>query len=217
MFNLTLTPEVIVRAYASGVFPMARAHDDPRLYWIDPQHRGILPLDGLKVSRSLRKILRQEVFSVTVDKAFSHVIRACATRTPKRAETWINDRITRVFTDLHRLGMAHSVECWSAGSLVGGLYGLSLGGAFFGESMFSRMADASKVALCHLVARLKRGGFHLLDTQFTTPHLCSLGAIEIPRDAYHERLESALAERGEFHVPVPEDGVLDILDRPCGY
>ena len=213
----TLTPEVIVRTYASGVFPMARAHDDPRLYWIDPEQRGILPLDGLKVSRSLRKVLRKGAFSVTVDSAFSAVLKGCASLTPVRRETWINDRITRVFSDLHRLGMAHSVECWSSGSLVGGLYGLALGGAFFGESMFSRMADASKVALCHLVARLKRGGFHLLDTQFTTDHLCSLGAVEIPRQDYHQRLEAALAQRGEFHVPVPDEEVLGILERPCGH
>ncbi|MCF8480276.1 MAG: leucyl/phenylalanyl-tRNA--protein transferase [Rhodospirillum sp.] len=212
---ISITPEIVVRAYASGVFPMAKAHDDPRLYWIDPERRGILPLDGLHVSRSLRKVLRRKKYAVTTDKAFVDVVKQCAAPAPGREETWINPEIEDLFTDLFDLGLAHSIECWDGDVLVGGLYGLALGGAFFGESMFSRRDNASKVAICHLVARLKKGGFRLLDTQFTTKHLCTLGALEIPRHDYLRRLAESLKVHGNFLVEVPE--VLAELDRETGW
>lgn len=187
-----LNPDLLLRAYAMGIFPMARARDDAKLYWVDPEKRGILPLDGFHLPRSLRKTLRQGVFDVRVDTAFAEVMDGCAASAPGRPDTWINGEIVRLFTELHRRGMAHSVESWCDGQLMGGLYGLALGGAFFGESMFSRATDASKVALVHLVARLKAGGFALLDTQFVTDHLARFGTTEIPRDEYHHRLDHAL-------------------------
>ncbi|WP_413205766.1 leucyl/phenylalanyl-tRNA--protein transferase [Rhodospirillum sp. A1_3_36] len=212
---ISITPEIVVRAYASGVFPMAKSHDDPRLYWIDPENRGILPLDGLHVSRSMRKVLRRGLYDVSIDRAFVEVIKQCAAPVPGREETWINPEIEQLFTDLFDLGLAHSVECWDGDQLVGGLYGLALGGAFFGESMFSRRDNASKVAACHLVARLKKGGFRLLDTQFTTKHLCSLGALEIPRYDYQRRLSEALKVHGNFLVEPPD--VLAELDHKVGW
>jgi leucyl/phenylalanyl-tRNA--protein transferase len=212
---IPITPEIVVRAYASGVFPMAKAHDDPRLYWIDPERRGVLPLDDLHVSRSMRKILRRANHRVTVDTAYVEVLKQCAAPAPGREETWINPEIEALFTDLFDMGLAHSVEVWEDETLVGGLYGLALGGAFFGESMFSRRDNASKVAVCHLVARLKRGRFRLLDTQFTTKHLCTLGAREIPRHEYHRRLAESLKVHGDFLVDVPD--VLAELDRKSGW
>lgn len=179
-----LTSDLLLRAYAMGIFPMARSRTDPRLYWIDPDQRGILPLDAFHVSHSLRKTLRQERFEIRIDTAFDEVMGFCAQSTGDRPETWINDEIIRLFVELHHLGMAHSVESWRDGCLVGGLYGLSLGAAFFGESMFSRETDASKVALVHLVARLKHASYQLLDTQFVTDHLSHFGAREIPRGQY---------------------------------
>ncbi len=197
-----LTSDLLLRAYAMGIFPMARSRDDPRLYWIDPDQRGILPLDRFHVPRSLVKTLRRAPFQVRLDTAFEEVMRGCAETAPDRPDTWINDEIVRLFVELNRLGMAHSVETWQDGRLVGGLYGLGLGAAFFGESMFSRTTDASKVALVHLVARLKVSGYHLLDTQFVTEHLARFGAIEIPRQDYLRRLGQALdtpaaLDRGE--------------------
>ncbi|MEW5728179.1 MAG: leucyl/phenylalanyl-tRNA--protein transferase [Pseudomonadota bacterium] len=186
-----LTSDLLLRAYAMGIFPMARSRHDPRLYWIDPDQRGIVPLDGFHVPRSLRKLLRKGVFEIRCDTAFEEVMVGCSEATSDRPDTWINDDIVRLFVELHRLGMAHSVEAWLEGQLVGGLYGLSLGGAFFGESMFSRVTDASKVALVHLVARLKAGGYTLLDTQFVTEHLARFGATEIPRADYLRRLNRA--------------------------
>lgn len=188
-----LTCDLLLRAYGMGIFPMARSRADQRLYWIDPEQRGILPLDGFHVSRSLKKTLRQGTFDIRVDTAFAEVMAACAASAADRTETWINDEIIRLFTDLHHLGMAHSVESWRDGRLVGGLYGLALGAAFFGESMFSRETDASKVALVDLVARMRRAGYLLLDTQFITDHLARFGAVEIPRDLYHELLATATA------------------------
>ncbi|MFA7429736.1 MAG: leucyl/phenylalanyl-tRNA--protein transferase, partial [Rhodospirillaceae bacterium] len=195
---LTLTPEVLLRAYACGVFPMARSRQDPRLYWIDPQERGVLPLDGFHAPKSLLKTLRRDTFEVRCDTAFAEVLAGCAETAPDRPETWINDEITELFTQLHELGLAHSVESWKDGRLVGGLYGLALGGAFFGESMFSRATDASKVALAHLVARLRKGGFTLLDTQFVTDHLRRFGAIEIPKATYLEHLAAAMTQAARF-------------------
>ncbi|TAN78141.1 MAG: leucyl/phenylalanyl-tRNA--protein transferase [Magnetospirillum sp.] len=193
-----LTSDLLLRAYAMGVFPMARSRDDPRLYWIDPERRGILPLETFHVSKRLRKTLRRGGFKVRCDTAFEAVMRACGEATDDRPDSWINEEIVRLFVELSRLGLAHSVETWRDGRLVGGLYGLGLGAAFFGESMFSRETDASKVALVHLVARLKLGGFHLLDTQFVTAHLQQFGAIEIPRSDYQERLSAAIDQPAWF-------------------
>lgn len=197
---LILTPEILLRAYACGVFPMARSRTDGQLYWVDPQERGVLPLDAFHASRSLLKTVRQDLFEVRIDTAFAEVLDGCAELTGDRPETWINDQIITLFTQLHHMGLAHSIECWQEGSLVGGLYGLALGRAFFGESMFSRRTDASKVALCHLVARLRRGGFTLLDTQFVTEHLSHFGTLEIPKADYIVQLGQAL--RGTATLPV---------------
>ncbi|MEP7351415.1 MAG: leucyl/phenylalanyl-tRNA--protein transferase [Sphingorhabdus sp.] len=184
--------DLLMRAYASGIFPMSDARDDPDTFWIEPERRAILPLEGFKLSRSLAKTIRQNRFRVTADAAFARVIATCAEERDNRRETWINPEIEDAFCTLHRLGHAHSVECWLGDDLVGGLYGLAMGRAFFGESMFSRATDASKVALAWLVARMKIGGFVLLDCQFMTEHLASLGAVEISQKAYLVLLEAAL-------------------------
>lgn len=191
--------DALLRAYAYGVFPMAESRDDPHLYWIDPERRGILPLDGFHVPRRLRRRVRSGVFDVRIDTAFREVMLGCAAAAPERDGTWINDRIVSLYCELHQRGHAHSVECWRDGTLVGGLYGVSIGAAFFGESMFSRATDASKVALVHLVARLVAGGYRLLDTQFVTEHLEQFGAIEIPRDAYRARLFEATSIEADFY------------------
>jgi leucyl/phenylalanyl-tRNA--protein transferase len=201
-----LTPELLLKAYAVGLFPMAESADDPALFWVDPERRGILPLDGFHVSRSLRKTVRGGAFSVTCDTDFVGVMRACAEPTALRPSTWINDEIVRLYAALHAMGNAHSVECRRDGVLVGGLYGVALGGAFFGESMFSRATDASKVALVHLVARLRRGGFTLLDAQFLTAHLARFGAIEVPRARYRRMLAGALAQAARFPATLDEAG-----------
>ncbi|MDO8605688.1 MAG: leucyl/phenylalanyl-tRNA--protein transferase [Phaeospirillum sp.] len=193
-----LTSDLLVRAYSMGVFPMARSRDDPRLYWIDPEQRGILPLETFHVSKRLRRTLRKGGFEIRCDTAFEAVMRACGEPTDDRPDSWINEEIVRLFVELFRLGLAHSVETWRDGRLVGGLYGLGLGAAFFGESMFSRETDASKVALVHLVARLKLGGFRLLDTQFVTAHLQQFGAVEIPRHAYQDLLAAAIGQNAYF-------------------
>lgn len=187
-----LDPDLVLRAYAMGVFPMSEHRDDPSVFWVEPRQRAILPLDSFHLSRSLRKTLVADRFRLTADTAFEAVIALCAQSAPDRPDTWINPAIERVFTALHRRGFAHSVECWDGDRLVGGLYGLALGRAFFGESMVSRARDASKVAIAALVARLRVGGFTLLDCQFMTEHLASLGAIEIPRDDYLSLLSVSL-------------------------
>jgi len=201
---LRLTPEILVRAYAAGIFPMAESADDPELFWVDPRRRGILPLDAFHVARRLRRVVRQQIFEIRCDTAFEDVIRACAKASEKRPNTWINDEIVRLYAGLFTRGAAHSVECWRDGELVGGLYGVSLGAAFFGESMFSRESEASKVALVHLVARLRLGGFRLLDTQFLTPHLARFGGIEITRRNYHRLLAEALSYRAIFPSALPD-------------
>ncbi len=188
-----LTPEILLRAYAEGLFPMAERRGDPTLYWVSPEKRGIIPLDAFHVPHRLARTVRSDVFTVTADTAFRDVMEACAAPAPGREETWINDEIVRLYCALHSSGHAHSVECWQNGELVGGLYGVRLGAAFFGESMFSRARDASKVALVHLVDGLKRGGFVLLDSQFITAHLARFGAIEIPREQYLMKLAYALS------------------------
>jgi leucyl/phenylalanyl-tRNA--protein transferase len=187
-----LDPQLVLGAYAVGVFPMADHRDADSVYWVEPRTRAILPLDRFKLSKSLRKTIARDRFRVTADTAFDRMIQLCAESADDRPETWINTGIERAFITLHRLGFAHSIECWEGEELVGGLYGLALGRAFFGESMVSRRTDASKVALAWLVARLKAGGFTLLDCQFQTPHLASLGAVEIPKSTYSELLAVAL-------------------------
>jgi leucyl/phenylalanyl-tRNA--protein transferase len=192
-----ITPEILLRAYAMGIFPMAEARDDDSIHWVDPRKRGILPLDGFHISRSLARRLKSPDITVTTDQAFSDVVSACA----ERDETWISQRIQGLYQALHDEGHAHSLEIWQEGQLVGGVYGVVLGAVFFGESMFSRRTDASKIALAHLVHRLRAGGFTLFDTQFLTPHLASLGAIEIPRAEYHRRLGEAIARPAVFDPP----------------
>lgn len=189
-----LTPQVLLYAYASGVFPMAESADSDEIFWLDPEQRGVMPLDGLHISRSLRKEMKTRRYVVTENQCFSAVMAACADRT----ETWINPEITTLYTALHRLGHAHSIEVWEGDTLVGGLYGVSLGAAFFGESMFSTRNNTSKIALVGLVARLNLGGFKLLDMQFLTPHLASLGGIEITQKDYRLRLDMALKRQGDF-------------------
>jgi leucyl/phenylalanyl-tRNA---protein transferase len=193
MHGPRLTPQILLRAYAEGLFPMAERRDDPTLYWVSPEHRGILPLDGFHVPRRLARTVRSGRFTVTADQAFAQVMQGCAAPGPGREQSWINEEIFRLYTALAASGHAHSVECWHEGALVGGLYGVQLGAAFFGESMFSRERDASKVALVHLVEKLRRGGFVLLDTQFLTAHLAGFGAIEIARADYLMRLRAAIA------------------------
>lgn len=193
-------PRDLLACYARGVFPMADAREDMRVFLIDPERRGVIPLDGFHLSKRLARTVRADVFEVRVDTAFREVVQACAESTPGRTETWINHPIERLYVGLHELGFAHSVECWRDGVLVGGLYGVVLKGAFFGESMFSRARDASKVALVHLVARLIAGGFSLLDAQFMTEHLAQFGAEEIPRREYLKRLQRALAVDGDFYA-----------------
>src|SRR5947208_3484292 len=188
----------LLSCYARGVFPMADAREDDRVFLIDPERRGVLPLQGFHVSRRLARTVRGDPFEIRVDAAFQPVVQACAASGPGRPETWINHPIETLYVRLHELGFAHSVECWLDGELVGGLYGVSLEGAFFGESMFSRRRDASKVALVHLVARLLAGGYRLLDTQFMTEHLAQFGAQEISRRDYHRRLARAMSARAEF-------------------
>jgi leucyl/phenylalanyl-tRNA--protein transferase len=201
----TLTPDLLLRAYAAGLFPMAESAEDKELFWVDPDPRGILPLDAFHVSRRLARAIRAQRFEIRCDTQFEAVMRGCAETTGDRPQTWINDEILRLYTELHGRGYAHSVEAWADGTLAGGLYGVALGGAFFGESMFSRVRDASKIALVHLVAQLVRGGFVLLDTQFVTEHLKRFGAIEIARADYHKRLEAALAINAYFPVDLAGD------------
>jgi leucyl/phenylalanyl-tRNA--protein transferase len=197
-FAIELTPELIIRAYRAGIFPMAEDATATDLFWVSPEMRGILPLDGFKISKSLRKTLRRQPYAVRVDTDFEAVIEGCATAGTDRESTWINATIRKLYGQLFKRGLAHTVEVWDGSELVGGLYGLSLGAAFFGESMFHRKTDASKIALAHLVDRLNAGGYTLLDTQFVTDHLRSLGGVEIPREIYEVRLAEALARNGDF-------------------
>ena len=200
-----ITPEVLLRAYACGIFPMAESADDPTLFWVEPEMRGVIPLDGFRIASRLARTVRSDAFTVTVNTAFKAVIAGCAAPQPGRDDTWINRRIRDLYVGLHELGHCHSVEVWQDGELVGGLYGVSLGRAFFGESMFHRARDASKVALVHLVARLIAGGFELLDTQYVTEHLRSFGAVEIPRRRYRTLLDKAIAGEPADFLKLPAD------------
>ncbi len=199
-----ITPQVLLKAYACGIFPMAESVDSPNLFWIEPERRGILPLDQLHIPKRLQRTVRSDVFQIRIDTDFEGVISGCAAPGNKRAETWINKEIRSLYSALFQMGNCHSVEAWRDGELVGGLYGVRLGGAFFGESMFSRVSDASKVALIHLAARLIAGGFTLLDTQFVTDHLAQFGTLDIPRAAYNHRLEKALLVEADF-FKLPDD------------
>ena len=198
MTGSSLTPELLLSAYRIGVFPMADSWGE--IGWYAPDPRAVLPLDHLHVPRSLAKTLRQRRFEVVVDRDFEGTMRACAALAPDRPETWISQEIIDAYVALHRAGFAHSVECWRGGAFAGGLYGVALGGAFFGESMVSRQRDASKVALVTLVDRLRAGGFRLLDTQMTTPHLARFGVTEIPRADFERRLAAALSANGDWHA-----------------
>ncbi len=198
--RVEITPEILLKAYAAGIFPMAEDADDPSLFWVEPKTRGIVPLDAVHVSRRLARTVRQDVFEIRVDTDFDAVIAGCAAPDDDRERTWINARIRRLYGDLFDLGHCHTVETWRDGRLVGGLYGVRLGAAFFGESMFHRERDASKVAFVHLCARLRAARFNLLDAQFVTDHLASLGAVEVPRGAYQALLSEAVEEEADWWV-----------------
>ncbi len=191
--DYSITPEILLRAYSIGLFPMAESADDPEIFWVEPELRGIIPLDQFHVSKSLAKAIRHKPFDIRYDTAFDLVLDKCAEAAEDRPSTWINQTIKDLYRALHRMGHAHSVEAWEGDELVGGLYGVSLGSAFFGESMFARRTNASKICLVHLVERLKERGFTLLDTQFTTEHLKTFGAIDVPKDQYGQLLEKAVA------------------------
>jgi leucyl/phenylalanyl-tRNA--protein transferase len=212
MNHVELTPDLILQAYANGVFPMAESREDDSLFWVDPRERGIIPLDGFHVSRSLARLIRQERYSVTLNRDFAGVMEGCA----DRPETWINTTIFDLYCQLHDMGFGHSIEVWDGERLVGGTYGLALGTAFFGESMFSRVPNASKLALAWLVARLRLTGFTLFDTQFLTEHLASLGGIEIPRARYSALLRKALETRADItalDAPLTPELVLSVCRR----
>lgn len=204
-----LTPDMLVAAYAVGVFPMAEHRDDSELFWVDPRHRGMLPLDRFHISRSLAKTIRSNRFQVTYDTDFNGVVQGCA----DRDETWINVMLADLYQQLHLARIAHSIEIWEDDVLVGGVFGITLGGAFFGESMFSKRTDASKVALAYLVDRLRIGGFSLFDTQFITPHLRSLGGVEIPRATYRKLLQDALALDARFNKQGDVADAYSVLQR----
>jgi leucyl/phenylalanyl-tRNA---protein transferase len=200
---IEITPEVLLKAYACGIFPMAESADDPALFWLEPEMRGIIPLDRFHVSARLARTVRADRFMVAIDRDFDGVLDGCAEPQPGRPRTWINERIRQLYRRLYERRHCHSVEVYDGDTLVGGLYGVTLGRAFFGESMFHRARDASKIALVHLVARLKAGGYALLDTQFVTDHLKTFGVCELSRRQYHRRLEAALAVEGRFDALPP--------------
>ena len=213
---IDITPEVLLKAYACGIFPMAESADDPALYWIEPERRGVIPLDRFHVPGRLARTVRSGRFTVRVDRDFDAVVAGCARPAPGRTRTWINGRIHKLYRKLYERGDCHTVEVYEDDSLVGGLYGISIGRAFFGESMFHRVTDASKVALVHLAARLKAGRYCLLDTQFVTDHLRTFGAVEVSRPAYHKLLDAALVGQGDFGAlaldrPVPGGAALACL------
>ena len=218
---IEITTEVLLKAYACGIFPMAESADDPALFWIEPEKRGVIPLDRFHIPARLVRTIRSDRFTVTVDRDFDGVLDGCAQPWPGRPRTWINTRIRTLYRKLYERRHCHSLEVYEGNALVGGLYGVTLGRAFFGESMFHRGRDASKVALVHLVARLKAGGFKLLDTQFVTDHLRTFGAIEVPRRQYHKLLEAALSGEADFGAldlkrPVPGAQILARLARDGG-
>lgn len=212
---IEITPQVLMKAYACGIFPMAESADDPALHWIEPQNRGVLPLDAIHVPKRLKRTIRTTPLQVRIDTEYEGVIDGCAGAREGRDSTWINGRIRSLYRELFRLGHCHTVEIWDGDRLVGGLYGVALEGAFFGESMFSYERDASKIALVYLAARLIHGGFRLLDTQFVTEHLKQFGTIEIDRTAFHRRLEQAIARPADFKrlpADAPPEEILRIVE-----
>ncbi len=208
---MSLSPELLLHGYSIGIFPMAEHRDDPELFWVDPKFRGVFPLDGFHVSRSLARRIRQGGFSVTIDQSFCDVVDGCA----DRSDTWINGELRDLYQQLHQSGHAHSLEIRDGDALIGGVYGVSMGAAFFGESMFSRRTDASKIALAYLVDRLRQTGFRLFDTQFLTAHLASLGAIEIPRAQYRQELEEAITASADFTATLDQspEGVIQRITQ----
>lgn len=206
-----ITPQVLLKAYSVGVFPMAESADDPSLYWIEPDERGVLPLNDFHISRSLKKSVRHAGFEIRIDTAFEQVMKHCAEKAGDRKDTWINARILRLYGQLHKMGCCHSVESWRDGKLVGGLYGVRLGAAFFGESMFARATDASKVALVHLVARLNFGGFKLLDAQFVNDHLKQFGCFKVPKKEYRPILDAATEADADFFAFKNDKNVEEVL------
>ncbi|WP_299082661.1 leucyl/phenylalanyl-tRNA--protein transferase [uncultured Ruegeria sp.] len=208
---MSLSPELLLHGYSIGIFPMAEHRHDPELFWVDPKIRGVFPLDGFHISRSLARRIRNCGFNVTIDQDFAGVVDGCA----DRADTWINDELRSLYQRLHVSGHAHSLEIWDGTLLVGGVYGVVLGAAFFGESMFSRRRDASKIALAYLTDRLLQTGFQLFDTQFLTAHLASLGAIEIPRSRYRSLLEEAINTSADFSAPLSQsaEGVIQRITQ----
>jgi leucyl/phenylalanyl-tRNA---protein transferase len=211
--TVEITAELMLRAYRHGLFPMAETRHGQRLYWLDPERRGVLPLERFHLPRRLARTVLSDAFAVTVDRDFAATIEGCASAAPGREDTWINPQIERLFGELHAIGYAHSVECRQDGRLVGGLYGVAIGGVFFGESMFSVVRDASKVALVHLVARLRLGGFRLLDTQFVTAHLAQFGAVELPREDYKARLSASLEVSARFPAVVDPPSLVAEIHR----
>ena len=209
MMDNPLTPEILLQAYATGIFPMAESAEDDEIFWVDPKQRGIMPLDSFHISRSLKRRILRNAFTIRTNSGFSAVVRACA----DRPVTWINEPIFALYRTLHQQGHAHSLELWDGADLVGGVYGVALGGAFFGESMFSRRTDASKMALAYLVDHLRRGGFTLFDTQFLTPHLQSLGGVEISRNAYRQRLRQALEITVNFNHTTQPPSAAGVIQR----
>lgn len=213
MSLVPLTPEILVRAYCTGIFPMSESRDDPDVFWVNPKRRGILPLDDFHVPRSLRKAVRRGDFDIRCDTQVRAVIEGCAQPRPGHPDTWINDSILEAYVELHDMGLVHSIEAWADGELAGGLYGVALGGAFCGESMFSTRTGASKVALVHLVARLRLGGFQLLDTQFVNEHLAQFGCVDISAHDYLERLDDALGVEARFPVAPPADALAAMVEK----
>ncbi len=215
-FDMEFTPDLVVRAYQAGIFPMSESASDPDVFWVSPEQRGIIPLDGFKTSRSLRKVLKNHPYTIKIDTDFDQIIHACANYGADRDSTWINPAIVDVYGKLFDSKICHTVEIWDGDELAGGLYGLAIGTAFFGESMFHRKANTSKIALAHLVKRLQAGQFSLLDTQFISPHLKTLGAIEIPRAEYEKLLHNALAEDGDFYL-LSGGGIGDDVLQPVSH
>jgi leucyl/phenylalanyl-tRNA--protein transferase len=213
---LEITPEVLLKAYAVGIFPMAESADDPHLYWIEPQARGLLPLGAVHVPRRLQRTIRQREHEIRVDTDFERVIAGCAADRPGRSTTWINSRIRSLYRELFDLGHCHTIEVWDPAGMVGGLYGVALGGAFFGESMFSTARDVSKIALVYLAARLIRGGFTLLDTQFVTDHLRQFGTVEVEKAVFHAELERAMRIKADFHRLARDTEPAEILRIVAG-
>ena len=208
---MNLNEEIILKGYSLGIFPMSESFDDPKIYWINPKKRGIIPIKDFKISKSLKKEIKKNKFKITINKNFNKVITNCAKKTKNRPKTWINKKIIDSYSNLHEIGHAHSIEAWFQNKLVGGLYGVSLGSAFFGESMFSIMSNSSKICLVYLIANLKIKKFTLLDTQFVNPHLKKIGEIEISRQKYLKILGRSLKKNSDFNKKISQSSIYDII------